>query len=269
MTMLDHHQATNDQIAAACKSLTNSVEDVLGGSRHGNLVVRLAPGIVVKFGLGVTFEEYENQRWARRHLNPNIVYVPRVFRFFEEKRDRFMTIGYIIMELVEGHNLASLDLQDKVDIATKVGNALKHMATHIRKVPGPVGGGEPQGYLWSEYGPGTSFSTSAEMESWFNDKLKAPWGQIQLQKADLQFCHLDLARRNLILRPDGSISLLDWASAGFYPKIFEVWCLRMLPFSDNDFASNILRTMGELTEEETATIDLLDAAQAFAQRFAP
>lgn len=38
-------------------------------------------------------------------------------------------------------------------------------------------------------------------------------------------CHLDIAPRNLLYLADGSVCLLDWATAGFYPRFFEVCVL--------------------------------------------
>ena len=38
---------------------------------------------------------------------------------------------------------------------------------------------------------------------------------------ELVFCHLDIAPRNLLRQEDGSLCLIDWASAGYYPRLFE------------------------------------------------
>ena len=46
--------------------------------------------------------------------------------------------------------------------------------------------------------------------------------RISLQEEKFVFCHLDTALKNMLYLPDGPICLLDWASAGYYPRYFEL-----------------------------------------------
>lgn len=59
--------------------------------------------------------------------------------------------------------------------------------------PGPVGGGELRGYLWSESGAETTFDNVTDMESWLNKRLTiAQIEALDLKQYELVMCHMDL-----------------------------------------------------------------------------
>jgi hypothetical protein len=64
---------------------TYSPSDVISGVQQGNLVLRLTSDTVVKFGLGITYHEAENQIQAYQLINPRVARVPRVHRFFQDQ----------------------------------------------------------------------------------------------------------------------------------------------------------------------------------------
>ena len=264
--MLNHLTASNEDIIRYCQASTNRTQ-IIGGSTYGNNVLKLSDQAVIKFGLGVTSDEAANQEFAYEHLDKGIVSVPRVFRYFQDKSQPGWPIGYLVMEFMRGRNLACLDLQDYPQTIPSITRALNHMGQITRSWPGPVGGGKPQGHLWSEYGARTTFKTVREVENWFNERLAVFETAIDLNSCDLRFSHLDLTRRNIILRPDGSVCFLDWASAGFYPKIFEICCLQLLLSSDPSFFEPLLEELGTLTLEDEVSIDLMHRAYALGQRF--
>lgn len=87
----------------------------------------------------------------------------------------------------------------------------------------------------------------SEMDDWMDDRLvlqkmkleRIPQTRVDgremlkdfkrgcgFQWSKLVMCHLDIAPRNLMLLPDGSLCFLDWAFAGFYPSIFEIYTLK-------------------------------------------
>jgi thiamine kinase-like enzyme len=59
------------------------------------------------------------------------------------------------------------------------------------------------------------------MEAWFNVRLLDIKTKISFAGLDLVFCHLDLFPRNILWLDNQPPCVLDWASAGFYPRIFE------------------------------------------------
>lgn len=67
-TMSLDKDSPEDELVAYCASVPQG--DVLGGKPSGNTVVKLSEGEVIKFGLGVTGEEAENQRIAYELVEP-------------------------------------------------------------------------------------------------------------------------------------------------------------------------------------------------------
>jgi len=61
----------------------------------------------------------------------------------------------------------------------------------------------------------------------FHRRLKHDGLSLSFQECDLKLvlCHLDIAPRNILWldEDDGALCIVDWASAGYYPRIFE-WC---------------------------------------------
>lgn len=66
-----------------------------------------------------------------------------------------------------------------------------------------------------------TFASVKVMEAWFNSRLFAQDPKLSFQDCELALCHLDIAPRNILWLKDGSICFLDWASASYYPRIFE------------------------------------------------
>jgi len=120
--------------------------------------------------------------------------------------------------------LDDLDLEIHTDIVPRVAGIIAHLASISSNegVPGPVGGGKPKGYLWSEYGVRTPFESMDDLNIYLNKRLAYRNKSINITSQKLVFCHLDLCRRNMIMLPDRSICLLDFGSAGVFPRFFEL-----------------------------------------------
>jgi len=127
-----------------------------------------------------------------------------------------------VMEYVEGKMMNSMSLTELH--INKVANVLHHFSTITRTDPGSLSGGPSTGLLW----PDTNdlvINKVSQIEDWFNSRLWQGQGQVSLQYGELVlnvFCHLDIAPRNIIWQKDDCICLLDWASAGFYPRLLEL-----------------------------------------------
>jgi Ser/Thr protein kinase RdoA (MazF antagonist) len=63
-------------------------------------------------------------------------------------------------------------------------------------------------------------------------------------------CHLDIAPRNFLWLEDGSICFIDWASAGFYPRFFEICAQRVILGKEGNFNRLILDSLGTLSDSE-------------------
>lgn len=190
------------------------------GSQYGNRLVQILENLVVKFGIGVVWLEVANQTYARDYVDSTTLYIPQVFRFFEDASSGFK-MGFIVIEYVPGANLDTLDVLADLSIAKRTIDAIRHLATipvPLGQGPGPVGGGPAYGYLWSDNGTGCALGTIKGIEDWMNMRLnivKQPRIYFAHQQ-QLTIRHIDLARRNIRMLPDNRVCFMDWAFAGFY-----------------------------------------------------
>jgi serine/threonine protein kinase len=167
--------------------------------------------MAVKFGRPVYEEEARNQRHAHSILDPTIVRVPEVYHYF--RRDN---VGYLVMEYIEGERCPN---EVGSDIIDKVANIVTHLRTHHGTIPGPVGGGIVEALLF-ENEP-IAIQDLADLETYFNDRLLGERDPVKFEESELVFCHNDIAPRNIIFCKDGTLSLIDWAHAGYFPRCFE------------------------------------------------
>ncbi|OBT59723.1 hypothetical protein VE04_00213 [Pseudogymnoascus sp. 24MN13] len=212
----DVHTASEDMLTELCHQ-TEKLNGIIGGYKGAIQVIKLSNDIAVKVGRGVTAAEARTQEFTHQNVNPSIVHVPQVYRFFERDYDPRWngSEGYLFMEYVPGRTLAELDLDVRDDIVPRIAQIIAHLGQiEVRDdlkdaVPGPIGGGSPRGSLWGEDGAGETFTCVSDLNSWLNKRLSLLKKSIDLHDSPLVLCHLDLARRNMILRDDNTISLAD------------------------------------------------------------
>ncbi|XHG00228.1 hypothetical protein AWENTII_003695 [Aspergillus wentii] len=204
---------------------------------EGNRVIQLSNQIAVKYD--VTAAEAATQEFASNTVDSNIVHIPRVYRFIQAKG--LAPKGYLFMEYVPGQNLKVVDLETRKDLVPRIAQIAAHLSQIQGQSPGPVGGGEPHGYLWGDDAPHA-----------------------------LVLCHLDLCRRNIILKADGSLCLVDWGSAGFYARLFELAVIPcMLPY-DAPYEQPLLQEVENvmrLTNEEKRLTQLVHHVRAANLRY--
>ncbi|KAF1955281.1 hypothetical protein CC80DRAFT_356205, partial [Byssothecium circinans] len=213
---------------------------------YGNKVIPISDKAVVKYGRGVKIEEFNNLEQAYHLLDPSIVRVPQPYRFFEDD-----DIGYLVMIYMKGNIIE--EITDPFHIS-QIGRALRHFSSFQSTRPGPLGGGISRGLLWGEgTTPEYSLHGSVEnLEHWFNRRLKHNGLCLSFKECDFVLCHLDIAPRNMLWLPGESTSLaiVDWASAGYYPRMFE-WCLlNIFSGKDGRFQDLVKETMEPFTEWE-------------------
>lgn len=225
-------------------------------SQYGKRVIKVSDHQVVKWGPDITEEEAKNQQIAYERVDRRIIRIPRVYAFFSDEHGW----GYIVMEYIKGKIIDPLD--DKSAIK-KVADVLDPVATLQRSssVPGPLcGGGSCHGLLFPDNEDLVSSSLDA-MEKWFNSRLFAHNPKLTLRGCELVLCHLDIAPRNLLWQEDGSLCLVDWASAGYYPRLFEFCAQWIIKGKDGAFNSMLLEYMNvnPLPDHEIAQESLLCA----------
>ncbi|PSN59015.1 hypothetical protein BS50DRAFT_509324 [Corynespora cassiicola Philippines] len=100
--VLNWNTATEDEIIQHC-SRSNPGRNIISEFEGGLSVIRISENAVVKCGMGVTKFEANNQQRAHAILDPEIIRIPQVYRFFANGLD-----GYLIMEYVNGQPISSI-----------------------------------------------------------------------------------------------------------------------------------------------------------------
>lgn len=175
-------------------------------------IIFLSHELVVKHML-VTVEECRNQIRAHKLLDPTVVVVPKVYRCFSHKENI-----YLVMQRIPG------EVRDKVEdleSVKRVADIIRHLQTHKSKTPGPLEGGTSRG-LWWEEEPVDLKGEVARFEKYIQNRLVGKQQGWTVELGEFVLNHNDIAPRNLIWMPDGRISLIDWAHAGFYPWVLEL-----------------------------------------------
>lgn len=154
------------------------------------------------------------------------------------------------------------------DVYGRIASAVFELGTISgADVPGPVGGGMLQGYLWGDNGTRESFRSVEDMNCWLNKRLKLVNKAVNLHPYPLVLCHLDLCRRNIKIMEDNVIYLLDWGHAGFFPQLFEtaaLSCVNDDPRYRNDLQA--LKKAKELRDADQECVNLLLKARAASLR---
>ncbi|KEY70182.1 hypothetical protein S7711_03403 [Stachybotrys chartarum IBT 7711] len=63
------------------------------------------------------------------------------------------------------------------------------------------------------------------------------------------FTHGDLQRKNLLLREDGTVVMLDWEAAGWYPSFWEYATAMFSRRWDDDWHSWVIKVLDEYWNE--------------------
>jgi aminoglycoside phosphotransferase (APT) family kinase protein len=221
------------------KDAIESAKEVLC-EQSARKVVGVGSHFVVKYGLQIHLEEGQNMIFIK---NTTSVSVPKVYALFKDVESNK---NYVIMERISGDRLdsiwTSLDHMQKQAIALQV----RASFIELRKLR------SPDGYCSVNCKPlrdhlfytGTS-EESLNLEGPFksemdlNDALIKKYlssGYLPVGKADYYrrafpsvlkghpptFTHGDLQRKNIIVgTEDGSITIIDWEFAGWYPSYWE------------------------------------------------
>ncbi|TGO83174.1 hypothetical protein BPOR_0691g00100 [Botrytis porri] len=261
----DIQTVSEEWLVGFCDRLVKE-DKIIGGCFGGDRVVKLSDTIVAKFGIGVIASEAETQRFACRNVDSKMVHIPQVYRYFNWK-----DFGYLFMQYVPGRQLDELDLDEYTDIIPRVAKIIEHLGTiQSGQSPGPIGGGQPQGYLWGDNGAGTNFTAISDLEAWLNKRLAIRGKSIDLTSHPLVLCHMDLCRRNMILRDDNTISLVDWGCSGLYPRHFEFANLSFMMPYDESYEKPLIQATASLlswTDDDRDVISLLKFARAVALRY--
>ncbi|KAK6516394.1 hypothetical protein TWF506_006304 [Arthrobotrys conoides] len=208
-----HEILTDAELAQLCHNEDRNLID--------RNVVKISNEAVIKFGYcRPDPEEAENLRMAAAILDPiaTLVRVPKFYRYFTHE-----SRSYLVMEYIEGRTPSESEYEA---LAEEMNGVLRHFRTlPTGSQPGPFNGGISRGYFWDRDRP--NFQTIEQLEDWINTRLLVD-PKVSFQASDLVFSHLDVALRNIIRKADGTLYLIDWEAAGYYPKCFELAALEMV-----------------------------------------
>lgn len=257
----------DEGIIQQCQQRSADPSCIVGDATLGRNVILLTENVVVKFGLGVTLQEASAQRLAFQRVRTDILRDPRVHWFFTRPDWRHQSTGYLVMERIIGCDLAHIG-HDKAGLLPRIVAGLDAIHSLPGKAPGPVSGGEAHGSVWSESGAGMPFSGITGLRTYLNERLAMFGTSIRLHEEELCLCHMDVAPRNVMIDLKGRLCLLDWATAGFYPRYFELWSIE---FSQHvmasDFGQELLHSLNA-SAEEILQVEKLNLVYRYTTHFA-
>jgi serine/threonine protein kinase len=251
-------KATEDEIVQHCLR-SNPNRDVISELDGGLSVIRISKDAVVKCGFGVSQFEAANQQRAHEILDSTIVRIPRVYHFFANGLR-----GYIVMEYIDGQPLSSIINPDAY--LEPMAKVLKLFEQVRRARPGPFHESTAFGQLWLDYDL-IAPATISDVEQYYNKRQLKNSNHLNLAGYPLVLCHLDIALRNILVLEDGSLCLIDWSSAGFYPRLFERSALEINIREEGDWNTKLLGLLDELDEGEKFQVRLLEKAYYLGQRY--
>ncbi|CAJ2509713.1 Uu.00g056130.m01.CDS01 [Anthostomella pinea] len=175
-------------------------------------VNRVGEHFVVKFGAGVNFLDGQNLNFVKNNTS---IRVPALYAMYEREHEG-KNMLVIVMEAIAGmtleQKLPDLDAAGREAITMQ----LRACFDQLRGIPSPDYyrniARQPDDF---EEGPFTS-AEAASHNNVIHCFLHAPGST-----GPPVFTHGSLHVANVIVQPDGAISIIDWEDAGFYQAYIE------------------------------------------------
>lgn len=237
----------------------------------GRRVVLYDDCYIVKYGANVSLTEGENLLFVRE---TQAVPVPEVFALYSTTDERGHSIKFIVMEYIPGQGLNTLWTRLDPPQKAKLSSALRLHFDALRNIPAPGYFGciskRPfeESMLWTapEDDIGQVISGPFDSEPELNNALvekylynsglkhKASYYrrmlQLVLRDHGSVFTHGDFQRKNIIVKDDGAVVLIDGETVGWYPEYWE-YALAMLACGawEDDWHESVRHILAEYPNE--------------------
>ncbi|KAL5317467.1 hypothetical protein ACEPPN_014562 [Leptodophora sp. 'Broadleaf-Isolate-01'] len=233
-------------------------QDVLK-EHSGRRIVRVGIHFIVKYGAGVCLTEGENMVFVKQF---STLQIPNVYALYSRQHegDRLPT-NYIVMENIAGDSLescwVSLDTQAKLAIADQ----LRIYFTQLRQIPSPgyfgLLGKRPfeDSVFWAG-DDGDRGMLEAMVHKYLHNNpgyRKSEYYSrvlpLVLRNHSSVFTHGDFQRKNVLIRNDGTLIMIDWEAAGWYPTFWEYAMTMYSCRWDDDWHSRAVKILDEYPNE--------------------
>lgn len=243
-------------------------------SYEGTRIVRISQSLIIKGGSGA--------RPCEAHIlnlvagigkegtgSEGSIAVPRVHRVTKVESEGFFYGArcLLVMDFIDGPTVEAcwdiLNQTEREDVVSQVASIVNtlqsfQLSPQQQELPGPVGCKTclARGFWFPDFGAGP-FNSKQELEAYFNGRLEI--SQLFNQAPDtvppfrferLVLTHQDIAPRNLILRPDGKVFLIDWGDAGIYPEGLDFAAFKTRWYTAPDFTAMLLERVRRYDEFE-------------------
>ncbi|KAI9062198.1 kinase-like protein [Trametes sanguinea] len=226
---------------------------VLGESVHGQgTIYDLDDRRVVKTGRAVSVNEAKAMIFVRAHTT---IPIPEVYMVFKHEG-----LVHIVMERVDGVDLGRAQKRDangeqSLDGGMVTAEGMRNIVEHIHRIideirdlgrrfplKEPHFGSWPDGPFCNSYfgedPPTSPYTSYAEFHGYFLKRF-APRYSDSPMYSDLQklvrespqevtpvLSHGDLADRNILVKDNRIVAVVDWETLGWYPEFWEVMGVR-------------------------------------------
>jgi len=221
---------------------------------------------ILKKGRSVHLTEAATMNFVARHTS---IPVPKIYCSFLHKNR-----AYIVMERIQGENLAAAWPSLSKESLRKIYSQLKDMIQELRALKPPpdrgvescVGGSLYDSrlpYGTPRFGP---FTTIQEFHRWLRNNLEAT--QIgdhvtEKEAEDIRamidkqdgpwpapvFTHGDLNPSNILVRGDQIVGIVDWEFSGWYPLYWEYTSAWLGNLTRSEWQGILLSLLDPFTEE--------------------
>ncbi len=236
--------------------------------QHQTPVFRVGEHYAVKYAAKTSTQEGESMLFVRESTS---IPVPQVYAIFEAEVQGHK-VPFIVMEYIPGRNLrnawGTLDASEKRNVVSQ----LRRHLDELRSIPSPgyYGGiwrqpvrdfdfmSRETGFAHSEPEIAGPHETEEQFvdamlrcyqklqEAWPYQDFGPVWTAHHLAYLRRQyhaifkghpsvFAHANFFPGNVMLRPDGSVVIIDWEAAGWYPSFWEYCHTMTLLDHDNDW----------------------------------